>query len=59
MTLRYDNDVGCWVSYDSVLDIYSQGRTRSEAVVALVSAVKLYCQSHIERLTKAAAQEME
>ena len=37
-----DGQLGVWVSYDAVRDIYSQGASREEALDAIGDAVRLY-----------------
>ncbi|HTB21905.1 MAG TPA: hypothetical protein VK914_04270 [bacterium] len=48
---RFDEDAHVHVAYAPALSIYSQGRTREEATMAIESAISLYICAHYERGT--------
>ena len=42
MTIKYDKEADVYISYSEKYDLYSQGRTRMEAKIALEDAIESY-----------------
>ncbi len=46
--VRYDEESESWVSYSFFHDVYSQGNTRDEALLALDSAVQMHLRAQLD-----------